>query len=62
MEWTGSLDQCMDRIRRARRDRETLSLGYHGNIVDLWCVGGRVAYMHMYCVRYGLHDSHMVVM
>ena len=40
----------MDRIRRARRDMETLSLGYHGNIVDLWYVGGRVAYM--YCVCY----------
>jgi urocanate hydratase len=35
-EWTSSLDECIDRIRRAKRDMKTTSLGYHGNIVDLW--------------------------
>ncbi|KAM4021952.1 urocanate hydratase isoform 1-T1 [Anomaloglossus baeobatrachus] len=36
MEVTKSLDECVQRIRKARKDKETLSLGYHGNIVDLW--------------------------
>ncbi|KAM5148667.1 urocanate hydratase [Mantella aurantiaca] len=36
MEVTKSLDECVQRIRKARRDKETLSLGYHGNVVDLW--------------------------
>ncbi|XP_053324984.1 urocanate hydratase [Spea bombifrons] len=36
MEMTNSLDDCMARIRKARKVKEALSLGYHGNIVDLW--------------------------
>ncbi|KAM4722795.1 urocanate hydratase [Rhinophrynus dorsalis] len=36
MEVTKSLDDCVQRIRKAKKDKETLSLGYHGNIVDLW--------------------------
>lgn len=36
MEIAKSLDECIHRIRKARKDKETLSLGYHGNIVDLW--------------------------
>ncbi|XP_064605523.1 urocanate hydratase-like [Liolophura sinensis] len=35
-EITDSLDDCISIIRRARKDKETLSLGYHGNVVDLW--------------------------
>ena len=49
MEWTSSLDQCMARIRRARRDRETLSLGYNGNIVDLWYVIRWKSVMYLMC-------------
>nr|DBA18497.1 TPA: hypothetical protein GDO54_016735 [Pyxicephalus adspersus] len=36
MEVTNSLDECIQRIRKARNNKETLSLGYHGNVVDLW--------------------------
>ncbi|XP_063797258.1 urocanate hydratase [Pseudophryne corroboree] len=36
MEIAKSLDECIHRIRKARKGKETLSLGYHGNIVDLW--------------------------
>ncbi|XP_056380882.1 urocanate hydratase isoform X2 [Hyla sarda] len=36
MEITKSLDECIQRIRKAREAKEILSLGYHGNIVDLW--------------------------
>ncbi len=31
-----SLDELMERIARARRDREIVSLAYEGNAVDLW--------------------------
>ena len=31
-----SLDELMERIARARRDKEVVSLAYEGNIVDLW--------------------------
>ncbi|KAM4651527.1 urocanate hydratase [Discoglossus pictus] len=36
MEITSCLDECVQRIRKAKKDKSTLSLGYHGNIVDLW--------------------------
>ncbi|XP_059799873.1 urocanate hydratase [Hypanus sabinus] len=36
MEVTGSLEQCVARIREARQTKKALSLGYHGNVVDLW--------------------------
>ncbi|KAM4799846.1 urocanate hydratase isoform X2 [Urocitellus parryii] len=36
MEVTDSLDQCIQRLREARKKKEVLSLGYHGNVVDLW--------------------------
>eukprot|EP00117_Sycon_ciliatum_P006458 scpid39974/ scgid9989/ Urocanate hydratase; Imidazolonepropionate hydrolase len=36
LEMTASLDHCVDRIRSARDAGEALSLGYHGNVVDLW--------------------------
>ncbi|XP_056129916.1 urocanate hydratase isoform X2 [Lampris incognitus] len=36
MEVTGSLDHCIKRIREAKSSKTPLSLGYHGNIVDLW--------------------------
>ncbi|TRY55002.1 hypothetical protein DNTS_020746 [Danionella cerebrum] len=36
MEVTSDLNQCIQRIREARRAKIALSLGYHGNIVDLW--------------------------
>ncbi|KAG8435897.1 hypothetical protein GDO86_007116 [Hymenochirus boettgeri] len=36
MEVTSSLDDCIQRIRKAKKNKETLSLGYNGNIVDLW--------------------------
>eukprot|EP00069_Balaena_mysticetus_P009360 bmy_20168T0 len=36
MEVTDSLDRCIERLREARKRKEALSLGYHGNVVDLW--------------------------
>ncbi|XP_048346462.1 urocanate hydratase [Sphaerodactylus townsendi] len=36
MEITNSLDHCIVRLRKARKDKMALSLGYHGNVVDLW--------------------------
>uniref|UniRef100_UPI00398F3914 urocanate hydratase n=1 Tax=Pristiophorus japonicus TaxID=55135 RepID=UPI00398F3914 len=36
MQITNSLDQCVAQIRAARQRKTTLSLGYHGNVVDLW--------------------------
>ncbi|CAM5154241.1 unnamed protein product [Natator depressus] len=36
MEITDSLDHCIARLRDARENKITLSLGYHGNVVDLW--------------------------
>ncbi|XP_006169838.1 urocanate hydratase [Tupaia chinensis] len=36
MEVTDSLDSCIQRLREARKKKEVLSLGYHGNVVDLW--------------------------
>ncbi|XP_027379268.1 urocanate hydratase isoform X3 [Bos indicus x Bos taurus] len=35
MEVTDSLDRCIERLREARKRKEVLSLGYHGNVVDL---------------------------
>ncbi|XP_075930344.1 urocanate hydratase [Petromyzon marinus] len=36
MEVCTNLDHCIARIRDARAKKVPLSLGYHGNIVDLW--------------------------
>ncbi|XP_068939951.1 urocanate hydratase [Petaurus breviceps papuanus] len=36
MEITDSLDHCIKRLREARKKKIILSLGYHGNVVDLW--------------------------
>ena len=36
MEIESDLDRLLDRIRRAKANKEALSIGYHGNIVDLW--------------------------
>nr|XP_032640205.1 urocanate hydratase isoform X2 [Chelonoidis abingdonii] len=36
MEITDSLDHCIARLRDARENKIILSLGYHGNVVDLW--------------------------
>ncbi|XP_010378879.1 urocanate hydratase isoform X2 [Rhinopithecus roxellana] len=36
MEVTDSLDRCIQRLREARKRKEVLSLGYHGNVVALW--------------------------
>ncbi|XP_068413347.1 urocanate hydratase isoform X2 [Eschrichtius robustus] len=35
MEVTDSLDRCIERLREARKRKEALSLGYHGNVVAL---------------------------
>lgn len=35
-EYETDLDRLLQRIERARRGREALSLGYLGNVVDLW--------------------------
>ncbi|XP_067854456.1 urocanate hydratase [Heptranchias perlo] len=36
MQVTNSMDQCVAQIREARQKKMTLSLGYHGNVVELW--------------------------
>ncbi|NP_001128601.1 urocanate hydratase [Danio rerio] len=36
MEVTSDLSHCIQRIREAKKAGTALSLGYHGNIVDLW--------------------------
>ncbi|XP_059505682.1 urocanate hydratase isoform X2 [Stegostoma tigrinum] len=36
MQISNSLDQCVAQIREARLKKTALSLGYHGNVVDLW--------------------------
>ncbi|XP_072106676.1 urocanate hydratase isoform X1 [Mobula birostris] len=36
MDVTDSLEQCVVQIREARQTKKALSLGYHGNVVDLW--------------------------
>ncbi|RLV99473.1 hypothetical protein DV515_00009757 [Chloebia gouldiae] len=36
MEISNNLDHCIARLREARKNKTALSLGYHGNVVDLW--------------------------
>ncbi|RZF45655.1 hypothetical protein LSTR_LSTR010606 [Laodelphax striatellus] len=36
LEIQSNLDDLIVRIRTAKRNKEVLSIGYHGNIVDLW--------------------------
>uniref|UniRef100_A0A8C3ARQ3 Urocanate hydratase n=1 Tax=Cyclopterus lumpus TaxID=8103 RepID=A0A8C3ARQ3_CYCLU len=36
MEVTSSLEHCIKRIRETKSSKTPLSVGYHGNIVDLW--------------------------
>ncbi|XP_022100450.1 urocanate hydratase-like isoform X2 [Acanthaster planci] len=36
MEVVDSLDVCIERIKRAKKEKTPLSIGYHGNIVDIW--------------------------
>ncbi|XP_035193263.1 urocanate hydratase isoform X1 [Oxyura jamaicensis] len=36
MEISNNLDHCIARLRDARNNKIALSLGYHGNVVDLW--------------------------
>lgn len=35
-EVISDLDQLMDRVRKAKADKEVVSIAYQGNIVDLW--------------------------
>ncbi|XP_013404401.1 urocanate hydratase-like, partial [Lingula anatina] len=36
MEIADGLEDCIRKIRHARQDQLAVSIGYHGNIVDLW--------------------------
>ncbi|XP_027035774.1 urocanate hydratase-like, partial [Pocillopora damicornis] len=36
MEYSSDVDQCVEMIRKARESKKPCSLGYHGNVVDLW--------------------------
>eukprot|EP00767_Chilomastix_cuspidata_P007019 gnl/Chilomastix_cuspidata/756.p1 GENE.gnl/Chilomastix_cuspidata/756~~gnl/Chilomastix_cuspidata/756.p1 ORF type:complete len:850 (-),score=319.43 gnl/Chilomastix_cuspidata/756:12-2561(-) len=36
MEIISDLDKLVDRVRAAKAARETVSIAYHGNVVDLW--------------------------
>uniref|UniRef100_A0A8C8EPS1 Urocanate hydratase n=1 Tax=Oncorhynchus tshawytscha TaxID=74940 RepID=A0A8C8EPS1_ONCTS len=42
MEVTSDIEHCIQRIREAKRSKAPLSLGYHGNVVDL-CLCRQVA-------------------
>ena len=35
-EYTNNLDELIAKIRQYRRGDKVTSLGYHGNVVDLW--------------------------
>lgn len=37
-EMSRDLADCIDKIRHYRREKKAVSIGYHGNIVDLWWV------------------------
>ena len=39
-EVTNSIDDLIDMLRRYRREQRVTSIGFHGNIVDLWYVHG----------------------
>nr|CAB3267533.1 urocanate hydratase-like [Phallusia mammillata] len=36
MEKTSDLDELLDMIKKARNLKQAISIGYHGNVVDLW--------------------------
>ncbi|XP_020600446.1 urocanate hydratase-like isoform X1 [Orbicella faveolata] len=36
MEYTSDVDICVELIKKARKLKKPHSLGYHGNVVDLW--------------------------
>ncbi|XP_060580142.1 urocanate hydratase-like [Ruditapes philippinarum] len=36
LEVTDDLDTCISMIRHAKREKRATSIGYHGNVVDLW--------------------------
>ncbi|XP_076046199.1 urocanate hydratase-like [Oratosquilla oratoria] len=36
MEYTNDLDYLINRIRQAKKDKEATSIGYHGNVVNVW--------------------------
>jgi len=36
LEMIDDLDTLMDRVRTARLNKESTSIGYHGNIVSVW--------------------------
>ncbi|CAK4519413.1 unnamed protein product [Aphanomyces euteiches] len=35
-EIASTLDECLDKIRGARKEQRVVSIAYHGNVVDLW--------------------------
>lgn len=35
-EITNDLDQLVERVRKAKQNKEVISIAYHGNIVDVW--------------------------
>lgn len=36
MKVTDSLDECISLIRQAKKQKKACSIGYRGNVVDLW--------------------------
>ena len=38
LEVIDNLETLVARIRVARTQRRPVSIGYHGNVVDVWCV------------------------
>ena len=42
-EKISSLDECVSRMREAKKNKESTSIGYFGNIVELWEELARIA-------------------
>ena len=36
VEVTDDLEECVTMIKKARKEKRATSIGYHGNVVDLW--------------------------
>ena len=50
MEWTEDIDACVDKVRHAKREAQPLSIGYLGNIVDIWYNNIRGEFLtHCFC-------------
>jgi len=56
LEVIDNLDMLVARIRVARTQRRPVSIGYHGNVVDVWYVAGCEVQCWHYSVTYHCHS------